>query len=274
MNKISLHLFLFFFTTLFASGYGQAKNSVTCTALMTTLGGTRITEGVNDASVLWEVPMSSAVELLKSYGADVTPSSLSLSGVDEILEITLMSCVEPYLFTNEFTNRIDGQPQSVWLDIYDTTLQKRVARLDTFGLPTEGWIMGDTIAANLYTYFMEPSSIIISLATKSILSETTPSRYGSSKILMVFGNHLLQEDTTHIGGPVKRYIQNLRIIDNNLIMTESCFVELPEAFSGPMAYSIDDAGLKVIPEYPEASTSPYLVEACHEVVKAFADSQK
>jgi hypothetical protein len=264
MNKVSLNLFVLLLALLCTLGHGQAGSNMSCADIVKAHGGVNI----SDAPALWEIPMSGAIELLSSYGASVTPSNLSFS--DEIQEATSISCIEPYLFTNE----IDRMAQTFQLNIYDTLLGKRVASLDTFGLPIEGWVIGDIIAANLYTYIMDPDSIVISLTTQSMISDTLPSQYAGSKILMVSGNHLLRERTSHISGNTIRHIESLRITESSLIVMESCSVELPEGFTVPLEYTLNDSGLKVIPKSSKDSMSPYLIESCKNVVETFLNSHK
>jgi hypothetical protein len=266
MNKTSLNLFILLLALPCTLALGQAKGNMSCADIVKAHGGVNV--GGSDAPALWEIPMPGAVELINSYGDSVTAYDLSF-GENDIPEITAVSCIESYLFTNE----IDRMAQTSQLNIYDTSLGKRVASLDTFGLPIQGWVIGDIIVVTLSGFTIGNSTNVIFLKTQTILGESL-SQYISSNIIAVSGHNILQERASWMGGRDVRHIESLRITENDLTVVESCPVELPEGFTAPLEYTLDGSDLKVIPKFSKGSMSPYLIESCKDVAETFLNSHK
>ena len=240
-------------TALCALGFGQPGTTTACADTLTSLAGKKVDDAV------WEVSTAHLAQALTSYGVTVTPETLSLAE-GEVWPLVGASCIEPYLFTNE----IDSEKQIVYLNIYDPSLGKRVARVETFGLPKEGWIIGNIVAANLYAYFLRETSIVLSLETQQVLSNTAPSRDEGSEIFMVSGNKLLRERVTAFAGHFSRSVESLVIDGNSLNIVASC----PVTSSGALDYILDEAGLKARPN--AANSEPFqLIDACKNLAKTF-----
>ena len=264
VHKLHMNVFGVLLTALSSLSFGQPGITTTCADTLTSLTG----KPVGDmGSAAWEVSTLSLAEVLTSYGVTVTPEMLSLNESGDVEPLAGAACIGIYLFTNE----IDSEKQTVYLNVYDTSLEKRVASIETFGLPTEGWIIGDVVAANLYAYFMGETSIVLSLATQQVLSDTPPSRFTWSKIFMVSGDKLLRERTSSIGGPQLRHIESLVIDGNSLTVVASCPVTLSEEADNlqELEYMLDKDGLKAGPKGATNSESFQLIAACQSLAKTF-----
>ena len=259
---VSLVGFLLFMVCTVSLGQAQ---ETTCADVLTSLGGEN---GGSEAPALWGIPTLSLVKLLTSYGVDATPRTISLSDGEEIEPMWVASCYGSYLFTNE----ADADHQNVWLNVYDVLLKKRLVSLETFGLPTEVWLIGDVVAANLFAY-SDSGSIIFSIETQKVL-DTSSGVFDERKIIMVSGQKLLRENTWTIGGPPGRAIESLAVAGDHLQELASCRVDIPELGDNlpELEYTLRGSDLIAIPA--SAPKSSYVVETCSDAVSTFLNSSE